>query len=51
MMLYETKMDEYFGTLLSTDPKFFPLTRPTTFKATQATVKSPNKVEAPSILN
>ena len=37
-------MDKYFGTLLSADPDFFTLARPTTLQATQSTPNTPTQI-------
>ena len=38
------KLNEYLGILLSADPIFFSLTRPTTLQATQSTANTPTQV-------
>ena len=38
------ELDENLGSLLSADPDFFPLTRPTTLQGTQSTFNNPTQV-------
>ena len=37
-------MDEYFGSLLSADPDFLPLTRPATLQGTQSFPYTPTQI-------
>ena len=44
-------MDEYLGTMLSSDPEFFPLQRPTYLLGTQSTPNSPSNIKQPNKTN